>query len=540
MAGDTVSFGAGDNDIWILKLDPSGNVSWQKTYGGSGYDDVYSIRQTSDGGYIVAGDTESFGAGNSDIWILKLDPSGNVSWQKTYGGSDYDEGDAVRQTSDGGYIVAGRTKSFGAGDSDAWILKLDPSGNISWQKTYGGSSYDDAYAIQQNSDGGYIVAGDTESFGAGNSDIWILKLDPSGNVSWQKTYGGSDYDDANAIQQTSDGGYIVAGRTKSFGAGDSDAWILKLDTSGDISWQKTYGGTVYDDAYSVGQTSDGGYLVAGDVESFGAGSSDILVMKLDPSGNISWQKTYGGVANDYANVIVPTSDGGSIVAGFSYSFGAGDSDSWLLKLDGSGNISNCSSVIGTLDLMVADTNSTPATTTLVVASAAVTPQVSSAIVQATSAANNQVCYAEAIPLPVGQETFTYAAPALAILNTDPSQAQPVGVGDVSTGGTTLDINIAVGRFESPVDIYFLLYNGSIDPVNIYEFTSTGLLQPISAGLVPWIPASTGQVGADLFGTIQVSDLPAGTYLLGVAVMPPGDQSLTNYYLWITEFTVGSQ
>jgi hypothetical protein len=213
---------------------PAQAQEWAKTYGGASDDRANSIQPTSDGGYIVAGWTISFGAGGADVWVLKLDGSGNVTWQKTYGGAGTDWATSIQQTSDGGYIVAGVTGSFGAGSGDVWVLKLDGSGNVTWQKTYGGGSTDYAYSIQQTSDGGYIVAGLTDSFGAGSADVWVLKLDGSGNVTWQKTYGGGSTDYAYSIQQTSDGGYIVAGLTDSFGAGSYDFWVLKLDGSGEI------------------------------------------------------------------------------------------------------------------------------------------------------------------------------------------------------------------------------------------------------------------------------------------------------------------
>ena len=201
------------------------------TYGGGGNDYGRSIQQTEDGGYIVAGDTNSFGVGNSDAWILKLNSSGGVEWQKTYGGDNYDYGKSIQQTEDGGYIVAGDTSSFGAGNSDAWILKLNSTGEVEWQKTYGGGGNDSGLSIQQTKDGGYVVAGITYSFGASNSDAWILKLNSSGGVEWQKTYGGDGYDIGESIQQTS-GGYIVAGETKSNGAGLFDVWVFTMDSFG--------------------------------------------------------------------------------------------------------------------------------------------------------------------------------------------------------------------------------------------------------------------------------------------------------------------
>jgi len=265
---------------------------WARVYGGDSYDIANSIQQTTDGGYIVAGYTSSFGAGNDDAWVLKLNSSGDVIWQKTYGGSGYDYAYSIQQTTDGGYIVAGKLY-FGSGANDFWVLKLNSRGDVdeilqSWQKTYGGSNYDSddyAYSIQQTTDGGYIVAGQTYSFGAGNGDAWVLKLNSSGDVIWQKTYGGSNYDSAYSIQQTTDGGYIVAG-IYSFWAGNDGTWVLKLNSSGDVIWQKTYGGSGYDYAYSIQQTTDGGYIVAGNTYSFGADDYDIWVLKLDSNGEI--------------------------------------------------------------------------------------------------------------------------------------------------------------------------------------------------------------------------------------------------------------
>jgi len=310
---------------------------WQKTYGGSNDDVAISIQQTQDGGYIVGGYTKSFGAGGWDFYVIKLDENGNKVWEKTYGGSNYDYAYSIQQTSDGGYIVAGWTGSFGAGKSDVYIIKLDEDGNKVWEKTYGGSGDDVAYSIQQTSDGGYIVAGYTKSFGVGEYDVYIIKLDTKGNKVWQKTYGGSNYDVAISIQQTSDGGYIVAGETNSFGAGGSDVYIIKLDTKGNKVWQKTYGGSGDDWACSIQQTSDGGYIVAGGTSSFGAGEYDVYIIKLDEDGNKVWEKTYGGSGDDVAYSIQQTSDGGYIVAGYTKSFGVGEYDVYIIKLDENGN-----------------------------------------------------------------------------------------------------------------------------------------------------------------------------------------------------------
>jgi len=344
VTGGTGSFGAGGADVFLLKTDASGNLQWAKTFGGNNSDYAWSVQQTSDGGYIVAGYTLSFGAGNFDVFLLKTDASGNLQWVKTFGGSDYDWAFSVQQTSDGGYIVAGETRSFVTGSYYVFLLKTDASGNLQWAKTFGGNNGDYARSVQQTSDGGYIVAGYTWSFGAGGVDIFLLKTDASGNLQWAKTFGGSDWDYASSVQQTSDGGYIVAGYTLSFGAGNNDVFLLKTDASGNLQWSKTFGGSNHDWAFSVQQTSDGGYIVAGWTYSFGAGNNDVFLLKTDASGNLQWAKTFRGDSTDYARSVQQTSDGGYIVAGGTSSFGAGWEDVFLLKTDANGNIGTCAIV----------------------------------------------------------------------------------------------------------------------------------------------------------------------------------------------------
>jgi hypothetical protein len=396
VAGVTWSFGAGEGDVWVLKLDGSGNVVWQKTYGGPSFEWPYTIVPTSDGDYVVAGVTWSFGAGKWDVWVLKLDGSGNVVWQKTYGGPGGEGAFAIAPTSDGGYVVAGFTESFGAGEGDVWVLKLDGSGNVQWQKTFGETDLDEAHAIVPTSDGGYVVVGVTKSFGAGKGDVWVLKLDGSGNVVWQKTYGGTGWDKANAIAPTSDGGYVVAGKTCSFGtAGSCDVWVLKLDGWGNVVWQKTYGGTDDEDASAIAPTSDGGYVVTGKTRSFGAGGGDVWVLKLDSSGNVVWQKTYGGSNDDWAYAIVPTSDEGYIVVGVTKSFGAGKSDVsdvWVLKLEANGTVRGCpSGLVRDSAASVGSTSVSPGTTSVVGQTTSASVALSSAVVGTSSASPTGVC-----------------------------------------------------------------------------------------------------------------------------------------------------
>lgn len=315
-----------------------------KTFGGKERDAAYSIQQTSDGGYIVVGhkivgNTE-FGEDNYDIWVLKLNSSGSYIWAKTFGGDEYDEAHSVKQTPDGGYIIAGDTASYGAKGLDFIVLKLDVSGNQLWSKTFkhepGDCNENIPYSIQNTSDGGYIVTGDTQT-GCESSFLGVLKLDKAGNQTWMKTFG-EGYDGAREIQQTSDGGYVVAGFTHcdDFDCG-SELFVLKLDSQGNHLWSKSFGGHNNDLANSVRQTLDGGYIVAGETYSFGEGDKDFWIMKFDAIGNQKWDRTFGGAYMDGAESILQTTDGGYIVAGYTMSYGAGDADSWILRLSDSGN-----------------------------------------------------------------------------------------------------------------------------------------------------------------------------------------------------------
>jgi hypothetical protein len=330
--GRTNSFGAGYGDFWLVKTDADGDVQWNQTYGGTSSDLANSVQQTDDGGYIIGGYTYSFGAGNGDFWLVKTDVNGNIQWSKTYGGISDDEAYSVQQTCDGGYIIAGITASFGAGGLDFWLVKTDPNGNMQWNHTYGGISSDRATSVRQTVDGGYIVAGITQSFSAGFEDVWLIKTNANGNVQWSRTYGGSGQDRAYSVQQTVDGGYIVAGSTLSF-AGFVDFWLVKTDVNGSVEWSEAYGDSSVEVAYSVEQTSDGGYIVAGAKDLGGLTSGEFWLVRTDANGHMRWNATYGGAGHDEAMSVQQTDDWGYIVAGYSASFGTGgDYDFWLIKL----------------------------------------------------------------------------------------------------------------------------------------------------------------------------------------------------------------
>ncbi|MCK4701574.1 MAG: hypothetical protein KAT38_14615, partial [Bacteroidales bacterium] len=335
IAGRTISFGAGNEDVYLIKTNSLGDTLWTKTYGGIDSDVGNSVQQTTDGGYIIAGMTNSFGAGGGgDTWLIKTNVQGDTLWTKTYGGIDYDEGWSVQQTTDGGYIISGNTASFGAGLNDVWLIKTNSLGDTLWTKTYGGLNYDEGYSVQQTTDDGYIIAGSTLSFGAGFSDVWLIKTNSLGDTLWTKTYGGTGYDVGFSVQQTTNGGYIITGYKRSYGAGDDDVWLIKTESNGDIHWTRVYGGEGNDVAYSVKQTSDGGFILAGYTDSFGPSMiSSFYVVRTDATGDTIWTHSYGRGMLDKAMSVDITSDGAYAVAGYSID-NSWNFDCWLLKVSG--------------------------------------------------------------------------------------------------------------------------------------------------------------------------------------------------------------
>jgi uncharacterized delta-60 repeat protein len=334
VAGMTQCFGAAVQDVWVIKLNSYGEVEWQKRYGGTLLSYAYSVRQTRDGGYIVAGYTRSFGATGYNMWILKLNSDGSIDWQKRYGISSDDRVYAIKQTSDGGYIVGGQTGST----AYFWILKLNNDGSIDWQKKYTLGGANTVTSIIQTLDGGYIVTGRAAPSGI---YIWVIKLTSTGSITWQKRYGQSPTANELPYQilQTSDGGYIVVGRTAPSGFTDYDAWIIKLTSSGVITWQKKYRGSVGEDYfYGVQEIDDGEYVVSGGNQITSPGLQDCWVLRLNNDGTIIWQKRYGASGLDEALEVLVTNEGGLIVIGHSNSFGGGVDTFWIVKLKDDGKI----------------------------------------------------------------------------------------------------------------------------------------------------------------------------------------------------------
>ncbi len=311
---------------------------WTRTYGGANIDVAYDVQPAADGGFIVTGYTRSFGAAGHNLWLFKADSSGNPQWNFAFGGSSDDEGQAVCRTTDGGYVAAGFTQSSGAGGKDVWLVKVNALGSQDWIRNFGGSSDDEAYAIQETAEGGLIIAGATSSFGAGSRDMWLIKTNASGNPVWTRTYGGLASDGAWSVSQTSDDGFILAGWTFSYGpSGLGNAWLVKTDSLGIMEWNRAFGGLDVDRGYAARQTADGGYIMAGYTDSFGAGLYDQYLVKTDDEGTEQWSRAFGGTGRDYANAVVETEDGGYLTAGYTLSYGAGGDDMYLVRTNGDGD-----------------------------------------------------------------------------------------------------------------------------------------------------------------------------------------------------------
>jgi len=326
VASNTRSFGAGSSDFWLIKTDASGNMDWNKTYGGADYDTPYAFIQTSDGGYALAGDTRSFGNGASYFWLVKTDAYGNMLWNKTYGGAVGTHAFSLIETSDGGFALAGSITLIVPEKYGTLLVKTDDFGNMEWNQTYEETR---AQSLIETPDG-FALAGGAFSLGE-FSDFWLAKTDASGNIVWSRTYGGDEQDEAESVVQTSDGGYALVGTTESFASGWTDCWFIKTDNLGNMKWEKIFGGEDADWGHSVIITSDGGFAIVGESNSYGAGGYDFWLVKTDGSGNIEWSRTYGGEERDSAESIVQTSDGGYILAGFTLSFGLVSSDIYLVS-----------------------------------------------------------------------------------------------------------------------------------------------------------------------------------------------------------------
>ncbi|WP_019670964.1 hypothetical protein [Eudoraea adriatica] len=356
--GDLAAKSTPVNDYWVLKLDEDGNLLWNKTYGGTKDDRGQSIIQTSDGGYAVTGyamSDDGDGSSNQgfhDNWILKLDESGAIEWEKSFGFSGHDHSYDLVQTADGGFFFAGFLDITAAlddgtyykgnfltrhGVGEFWGTKIDANGNLEWRSYYGGTNNDRAHAVIEADDGGFVMAGFSESDDydisntKGSYDFWVIKLTATGELFWERSFGGSGIEIAYDIAKTDDGAYVVAGNTFStdkdisLNHGESDIWLVKIDDNGNLLWEKTFGGSQFDAAQAVCTAKDGGFIITGNTKSTDGnaeenkGENDIWLIKTDSEGNLLWQGSYGGSNLDYGFDAVENEDKSILLVGESTS-----------------------------------------------------------------------------------------------------------------------------------------------------------------------------------------------------------------------------
>jgi len=375
--GDILDKNLAVDDYWLLKFDANGELLWNKTYGGSGQDLGQSLVETSDGGFALTGYAQSAdgdGSNNEgfhDNWIVKLDAQGNIQWERSFGFSGHDHSYDILQTADGGFFFVGflditsakadgysekRSSLTRHGVGEFWGTKIDAQGNIEWRGYYGGTNNDRAHAVVQADDGGFVMSGFSESddFDISNSkgsyDFWVLKIDSKGTLLWERSFGGSGIEISQDIAKTNDSGYVVTGNTFSDDIdisknnGESDIWLIKIDDNGDLLWEKTFGGSSFDAAQSVKNSSDGGFIVTGNSKSSDTdllenlGENDFWLIKTDAKGNMEWQQSYGGTDIDFAFDIIENNDksiflvGETTSADFQGLQNKGKSDMILMKI----------------------------------------------------------------------------------------------------------------------------------------------------------------------------------------------------------------
>ncbi len=323
-----------------IGLSSKAQIVFSKEYGGIYNEDGRWMEQMPDSGFIMVGKSETYSNGQSDIWVVRTDAYGNIMWTKSYGGTEFEFGNMIRITSDGGFIIAGFTNTYGAGGSDGWLIKTDVLGNIQWQKTFGNSDLQEFEAVIQTADGGYAALGINYGSGTAYYDFYLVKVDSNGNTEYTKNIGGAGYEIGNSIQQTPDGGFILAGQSYSYAGEDGDFYMVKTDNLGNVQWDQNYANTGLQECHHVQNVPGGGFILVGDADdlSGGLGDTDVWMFKTDDLGNILWQQIYGGTKKDGGKTVENTTDGGFIIAGISRSFGLINPNYYLVKTDSVGTI----------------------------------------------------------------------------------------------------------------------------------------------------------------------------------------------------------
>ena len=339
VAGRTVSFGGGGVQAYLVKTNGTGVTQWTQDYGDSGSEEAHSIQLTHDGGFIFTGYSNSMN-GKGDVYLVRTDGDGKMLWEKTYGGLGIDGGNCVWETKDHGFVIAGETYSYGHGTVNAYMIRTDEKGDTLWTKVFGGNGIEQGNSVQETADGGFIVTGRTNSFGAGDYDVYLIRTDSKGNKIWMQTFGGTGSEEGKSVQETADGGFIIAGYTMSYGKGGADVFLVRADKDGNQIWAQTFGGATDDFGRAAEETHDGGFVVVGYSNSFGNGVEAYLV-RTDAEGNKVWQYTYGEDSDDFGNSVDQTKDGGFVIGGSTVKSSGGETaekikNVYLIKTDASG------------------------------------------------------------------------------------------------------------------------------------------------------------------------------------------------------------
>lgn len=337
LAGMTTSSGIGYVDAYILSLNEKGEKKWENTFGGKDDDRLFDILNNGNG-YAMCGYTNSYGLGLNDFYLVNTDYKGNLKFTKTFGGKSRDEAYSIALTPDGGYVLAGSSDSFGkTSNTRLYVVKTDADGDCVWTRTFGENKYSMAASVINALDKGYIVCGSTNSLGSGKQDVLLMKLDSEGNTLWVKTYGGKLDDIGNRVISTKDKGYAIIGSSDSFGLGNQDIYMIKTDADGDCVWSKTYGGLGMDQGVTIINSDDSGYVIGATSESFSYGSTDLLVISVDALGNSLWSRHFGGKKDDYLGGIIRAKDGSYAIAGWTLSTDGDNYDAYFLKLRNNGD-----------------------------------------------------------------------------------------------------------------------------------------------------------------------------------------------------------
>jgi len=334
MVGCTHPFDAGYyNDIYLIKTDYRGIVEWERVYGDEYHDIGYCVRQTMDGGFIVCGGDWDIDTYKIDGFLMKTDAYGDTIWIESYGGQRDEALFEVCPLSDGGYIAAGFVEEPDGYHTNIYLVRTDANGNLLWSREYGQIGYiDHAESIQPAGDGGFVLCGWMNCVGTGY-DVQFIKVDSQGDIEWTRYFGGDRYDQGFSVARTIDGGYVIAGhKTVDDLNNNYDFYLVKTSGDGFVEWERTYGGTGGDRAYSVRQTVDGGYIISGASESFNQGGNDIYVVKTDNAGNLEWHDIFGDYSDEIGECIRPLSDGNFVVTGHAETYGGAYHDAFLMKI----------------------------------------------------------------------------------------------------------------------------------------------------------------------------------------------------------------